>query len=112
MRTTRRPPNWPILQRDADVPFRVGHHFASELVKFRQRRIVLRPMIFLMIKRSGFIPKPPNPFKLDQRAIAARPNRSFENPLTAENMVQSARVVGGPPALGSRAHARCAARRA
>lgn len=83
-----------ILQRDADVPFRVGHHFAADLVKYgRSQKIRAVEIPFGEARRiytesSKF-------FKIghDQLPLG---EAQFRKALTPENMVQSAKVIGGP----------------
>ncbi|MDP4024839.1 lyase family protein [Methylobacterium sp. NEAU 140] len=81
------------LQREADVPFRLGHHFASELVSYG-RSHDLRPadLPFAAVKRiyaeaaagSGLSPELP----LDEA--------SFRAALSARGMVDAAKGLGGP----------------
>jgi len=83
-----------ILQREADVPFRVGHHFASELVsygrshKLRPAEIpfeVARQLYAEAVKAFDF---PKTEFPLTQERYQAS--------LTAQNMLASSKGLGGP----------------
>lgn len=82
-----------MLQREAEVPFRVGHHFASNLVTYA-RKEKLKPAQI--------------PFKDAQQLFVAAAKEygiegalplteaQFRRALTPENMVQSAKPIGGP----------------
>jgi argininosuccinate lyase len=81
------------LQREADVPFRIGHHFASELVNFgRAHRL-----------RANQIPYPEAQRIYSELAATANVDgklplseEQFRRALTAENMVSASQGLGGP----------------
>ena len=83
-----------ILQRDASVPFRVGHHFASEMVEFG-RAAKLRPAEIKYADAKRIFTKAATDFKLKETNFPLSEAR-FRQALTAENMVSSAKPLGGP----------------
>jgi argininosuccinate lyase len=83
-----------ILQRDADVPFRVGHHFASELVNYG-RGNKLRPVEIPYAQARTIYTEAAKQFRIENAQLPLS-EAQFRKSLTAENMVQSARVTGGP----------------
>ncbi len=83
-----------ILQRDADVPFRVGHHFASELVTFG-RGAKLRPSEIKYADAQRIYETVAKDFKLAKTTLPLTEAR-FRQSLSAENMVQSSKGLGGP----------------
>ncbi len=82
------------LQRVANVPFRVGHHFASELVNFGRARNLRPSEIPFDAARRIF---DESARRFDQR-LSQLPLSEAElrRSLSPENMVQSARGLGGP----------------
>jgi len=83
-----------ILQRDADVPFRVGHHFASELVTFG-RGAGLRPSEIQYADAQRIFEVAAKDFKMAKTALPLTEAR-FRESLSAENMVNSSKGLGGP----------------
>ncbi len=83
-----------ILQRDAGVPFRVGHHFASEMVEFG-RGARLRPAEIKYADAKRIFTQAAKDFKLTDTSFPLTEAR-FRVALTAENMVASAKPMGGP----------------
>ena len=81
------------LQREADVPFRIGHHFASELVNYgRDKRL-----------RASQIPYSEAQRIYADIAAAAKMDTklplsedAFRRSLSAENMVTASKGLGGP----------------
>ena len=82
-----------ILQRDADVPFRVGHHFASDLVNFGRSRN-LRPADIGYEDAKRIYAEAAKLFNSDGRLPLSE--EQFRRSLTAENMVASSKGLGGP----------------
>jgi argininosuccinate lyase len=81
------------LQREADVPFRIGHHFASELVNYgRGHRLRANEIPFAEAQRiyadiaAAAKVEPKLPLSEEQ----------FRRSLTAENMVTASKGLGGP----------------
>jgi argininosuccinate lyase len=81
------------LQREADVPFRIGHHFASELVNYgRGHRLRASEIPFAEAQRiyadiaAAAKVEPKLPLSEQQ----------FRRSLTAENMVTASKGLGGP----------------
>jgi argininosuccinate lyase len=83
-----------ILQRDSDVPFRVGHHFASDLVNYgRANKLkpaeipfdVVKQLYVEAVKAFNF---PKTEFPLTQER--------YQKSLTAQNMLASSQGLGGP----------------
>ncbi|WP_419829518.1 argininosuccinate lyase [Methylobacterium sp.] len=83
------------LQREADVPFRLGHHFASELVSYG-RSHDLRPadLPFTEVKRIYAEAAAGSGLKPDLPLDEAR----FRAALSARGMIDAAKGLGGPQA--------------
>ncbi len=83
-----------ILQRDADVPFRVGHHFASDIVSYGRGRNLTPAEIPYDAAQTLFGEAWKAFGKEDARLPLTEPQ--FRRALSGENMVESAQPVGGP----------------
>ncbi len=83
-----------ILQRDCDIPFRVGHHFASDLVDYG-RRNKLRPRDISYDAARGVYTESAAAcsFPVTQLPLS---EADFRRAMTAQNMVASSRGTGGP----------------
>jgi argininosuccinate lyase len=84
-----------VLQREADVPFRVGHHFASEVVTFgRAKGLSPADLAFGDVVRiwgaagNQFDLPPGMPFPLSEQR--------FREALSAEGMIAASKGLGGP----------------
>jgi argininosuccinate lyase len=82
------------LQRVADVPFRVGHHFASELVDFaRDKGLTVRQIPFAEARRIYTVSA--RSFKLAQTDLPLGEDL-FRQSLSPENMIAASQGLGGP----------------
>jgi argininosuccinate lyase len=81
------------LQREADVPFRIGHHFASELVNYG-RGHHLRASEIPYTEAQRIYSDIATAAKMDVRLPLSE--QRFRRVLTAENMVTASKGLGGP----------------
>lgn len=81
------------LQREADVPFRVGHHFASELVNYGRDRN-LRPTEIGYADAQRIYADAAKQFSVDPKLPLTE--EQFRRSLTSENMVSASKGLGGP----------------
>ena len=82
------------LQQRSDVPFRIGHHFASELVTFG-RAHHLRPIDLGYADAQRIYTESAETFGLHDAQLPLTETQ-FRQALSARNMVDSAIVMGGP----------------
>ena len=82
------------LQRDANVPFRVGHHFASELVNFG-RGNGLRPSEIPYAEARRIYAEAAHFFSMNSAELPLT-EAAFRRSLAPENMVQASKGLGGP----------------
>lgn len=83
-----------ILQRDAEVPFRIGHHFASDLVTFGRGKN-LKPAEIAYADAQRIYTEAAKFFGMNDAKLPLSEAR-FRQALTAENMVNSSQGLGGP----------------
>ena len=90
-----------VLQRDADVPFRIGHHFASELVTYgRINGLKASEIPFAEARR--IYTESAKSFEIPNAQLPLT-EAAFRTSLSAEGMVQASKGLGGPqPAEVSR----------
>jgi argininosuccinate lyase len=81
------------LQREADVPFRIGHHFASELVNYG-RSHHLRASQIPYSEAQRIYAEVAAVSKVDARLPLSEDQ--FRRSLSAENMVTASKGLGGP----------------
>src|SRR6201995_3981504 len=81
------------LQREANVPFRIGHHFASELVNFG-RGHHLRASEIPYADEQRIYAEVATSAKVDTKRPLTE--AQFRRSLTAENMVTASKGLGGP----------------
>ena len=77
------------LQREADMPFRIGHHFASEIVNFG-RSHHLRAAQIPYVEAQKIFADVATAAKLD--SVLPISEERFRTVLTAENMVAAAKA--------------------
>jgi argininosuccinate lyase len=82
------------LQRLADVPFRVGHHFASDLVNYG-RGNNLKPSEIPYAEAQRIYTEAARQFGMDNAKLPLD-EAQFRRSLTPENMVQTSQGLGGP----------------
>src|SRR5262249_47474021 len=82
------------LQRVADVPFRVGHHFASEIVNYG-RGNNLKPAQIPYAEAQHIYAEAAKEFKLADTKLPLT-EAQFRTSLTAQNMVAASQGLGGP----------------
>jgi argininosuccinate lyase len=83
-----------VLQREADVPFRIGHHFASELVTYG-RAHKLRPAQIPFGEAQRIYAEAGKKFDLKDARLPLTEAR-FRASLSPEGMVNSSQGLGGP----------------
>src|ERR1700761_2025473 len=81
------------LQREADVPFRIGHHFASELVNYG-RGHHLRASQIPYAEAQRIYADIAGAAKMETKLPLTE--EQFRRSLTAENMVTASKGLGGP----------------
>jgi argininosuccinate lyase len=81
------------LQREADVPFRIGHHFASELVNYG-RGHHLRESDIPYSEAQRIYAEVATASKVDAKLPLTE--EQFRRSLTPENMVGTSKGLGGP----------------
>jgi argininosuccinate lyase len=82
-----------VLQREADVPFRVGHHFASEVVSFgRARGLKPAELPFAEVTRIWT----ESARHYDASPTFPLPEKRFRESLSAEGMIAASKGLGGP----------------
>src|SRR6202012_4214818 len=81
------------LQRDADVPFRIGHHFASELVNYG-RGHHLRASEIPFAEAQRIYAEIASAAKMETKLPLTE--EQFRRSLTAKNMVTASKGLGGP----------------
>jgi argininosuccinate lyase len=81
------------LQREADVPFRIGHHFASELVNYG-RGHHLRASEIPYAEAQRIYAEIAAAAKMETKLSLSE--EQFRRSLTAENMVTASKGLGGP----------------
>jgi argininosuccinate lyase len=83
-----------VLQRDAEVPFRVGHHFASDLVTYGRQNGLAPAQIPFQAARDIFA-RVAREAQLETVDLPLS-EPDFFHALSAENMVSSSLGLGGP----------------
>ena len=83
-----------VLQRDADIPFRIGHHFASELVDFG-RKMKLKPMEIPYADAVRVYAEAGKKFGLADAKLPLT-EAQFRASLSPEGMVNASKGMGGP----------------
>ena len=83
-----------ILQREADVPFRVGHHFASDLVTYgRTNKLKAAEIPFEVVQQiyADAVKK----FDFERTRFPLT-QAQYQTAVTAQNMLSSSKGLGGP----------------
>lgn len=83
-----------VLQREANVPFRIGHHFASELVTYG-RQNNLKPADFPYAEAQRIYAASAKANGVDNAKLPLDEGR-FRQVLTAQNIIASSKGQGGP----------------
>jgi argininosuccinate lyase len=83
-----------VLQREANVPFRVGHHFASLVVTFG-RRNNLAPAQIPYAEAKRLFAEAADAYKISPKDLPLTEPR-FQQSLSPESMVNASKGLGGP----------------
>ena len=83
-----------VLQREADVPFRVGHHYASELVNYG-RSLGLRPAEVPFAEAVRIYAETAGSLGIADPSLPLTEAR-FRESLSADAMIAASRGLGGP----------------
>ncbi|NWB26955.1 argininosuccinate lyase [Pseudomonas gingeri] len=83
-----------ILQRESNVPFRVGHHFASDLVTYG-RTNKMKPADIPFAEVQKIYGEALKAFDM-QNVQFPLTQAQFRKSLTAQNMIESSKGLGGP----------------
>ena len=82
-----------VLQREADVPFRAGHHFASELVTFGRAK-GLKPAEIRFADAVHIWAEASTKYGMDAKFPLTE--KRFREALSAEGMIAASKGLGGP----------------